>query len=601
LGLDDDLLDFFRRLVHLSSPTIQSLKIPFALIDTLPSSIPNLKSLKFSDVESSFSRSDPLSAASLLKFAPTLKSLTMSSVDKAPHLTHKPDIGMFPLLEEVHIGLVNVKRDDDDDADLSHIALCRAVRKAASPLLTRLLLFDAINTDDNNDGYADTGIDRAEAADLVRFAFLNCFVRRSTYLAEIIAYMKYEDFKILVSYLGRDPEAFNIIVAADNADSFFKQEIRKLLFDSPTLLADPECIIRAFLSHCVEADREVVMTMNDVNRAQLQRRWQAEHRPRYMDALAKCGRRGSPEVSEDLVRLLCTDFVLGRLSGGDIGSFHSPPLFFFFKSFFSQFIVCCAETLIRAGVIDLFDQDITSHMVYLLALIMYWEPFYHHFTSTCSPPLLHARHVIVPHVSHAVYRGLLFLFALLTNTDRGIAGFIYDPKTHLWRDATSKAVVCDASPQALLHRAASIGLDPHARASGCNVFSREVDMDKDERSLFRVSIFSAEVGPFQCSELLLALAYAGVDCASIDRDGNTLLHRIASSEDGLGDSQASSVAALVQLCRQRYDLSFFAQNKRGVTAIGSFKSTIVENSFLRSSTLLTEEEKRALRSRVQSR
>jgi hypothetical protein len=239
-------------------------------------------------------------------------------------------------------------------------------------------------------------------------------------------------------------------------------------------------------------------------------------------------------------------------------------------------------------------------MCYLLSLIIHWEPYFNHLTATVSPPLLplvpadrSGVVVVPPHVSHAVYRGLLCLFERTPEVE----GHTFASEKRVWCDSATGRVVCDASADALLRRASSIGLDPHARASGCNVFSHEVNKDTEKRREASDSPFQLPINMFTCSELLRALAKAGADCANIDRNGNTILHSMAADWHCVSEENKShfnAVKELVKLCREQYGLSFFTQNKQGVTPIQSFEERAVARAFVTEKDMLTEEEKTAI-------
>jgi hypothetical protein len=242
-------------------------------------------------------------------------------------------------------------------------------------------------------------------------------------------------------------------------------------------------------------------------------------------------------------------------------------------------------------VIDLFDPNVTSHMSLLLAIIIYWEPFFNHLTSS-TPPLLaiDPHRVVFPHVSHAVYREL----QVLCDSAHRVVGFDIGDDDVLHKELSKNITT---KIDAMLQRAASLGLDPLlARASGCNVFSHEVDKFAATSSSERCPLAArAPLNPLKCPELLLALAKAGVDCANIDRDGNNLLHRLAASTGKIKTAaHKNAVLELVQFCRDQHGLSFFTQNKIGVDAMEILKANPAKTRFWMLEHMFTDEEKAVL-------
>jgi hypothetical protein len=180
-----------------------------------------------------------------------------------------------------------------------------------------------------------------------------------------------------------------------------------------------------------------------------------------------------------------------------------------------------------------------------------------------------------------------------------VRGCTFDANSHQWREDDSGRIVCDVSPDALIRRATHIGLDMHARASGCNVFSCEENRDAKKAGVFKDSPLAKIIYPAEAVELLLALAKAGVDCVNIDRNGNNFFHSIAQYwQVPLRQKYPKRFKAfqeLLALCRERYGLSLFTQNKNGVDSIQKLLTHWNVRTALESAEdVLTEEETNAL-------
>jgi hypothetical protein len=337
----DALERFFSTVLEYASETIEALEVPLSLIEELPQSMPNLKSLHIDVVHVSKTRL-PLSAAALANYGGTLRSLTLSGCSNVPRLAHKPNIGVFRLLEEVHIGLVTVPKCNLLTA--SHLQRCRAVRKAAAPTLNRLFLFDmypgSYDSDKSDESYDYDDIQATRMGqlrfglknqkvdpELLLFAALRCFIGGATFFGIAYEVLSQSAFQTLFSLMRHDPEAFKAVLTYQGDPSDRREAVCSLLFQSPALLADPACIIYALAYRRVVAKKHSwTVYRTDDERAELEER-RREERQLYLDALVACGRRGGSEVSKFLISMLFDDFYFLGLSPDVLGSFNSG--FFF--------------------------------------------------------------------------------------------------------------------------------------------------------------------------------------------------------------------------------------------------------------------------------